>query len=795
MLYTCRTVVKLCWIALNAIRLAKNHQKQISSLAVSFKYSRTLFPMAEENALFNLAARVINHTNRHLFLTGRAGTGKTTFLRHIQRTTPKKVAVVAPTGVAAINAGGVTMHSLFQLPMGMYLADADDYFGEEWNVQVANRHSLFKGLRMRGEKQEVLRELELLVIDEVSMLRADMLDAIDAILRSVRRKPKVPFGGVQVLYIGDLFQLPPVLTNAESQLFYEHYKSPFFFDAKVVAEEPPLLIELKHIYRQRDEAFIHILNAIRSNRVYEEELNALHERYKPWQGPEEGMIVLTTHNAKADAINTQKLAALPGKTYKFEGTITGEFYEKALPVDKSLQLKIGTQIMFIKNDKGEVRRFYNGKIATVHHIGDEGDIWVKLAGNDSAPGEELLKLEQHTWKSIRYKYNREKNSVDEEELGSYKQYPVRLAWAITIHKSQGLTFERAIVDAGQSFAAGQVYVALSRLSSLEGLVLHSRIPEQGIEMPEAVTAFCNRELAEDFLEPLVRSEEIAFAGEQLVQWFSFSKLYGAWAAHHESYGWRGIPAAESAAAWSNKMLGKLDELDTTAAKFRAQLEALQRSKPDWAAIHARVVAARRWFDEALEREIMEPLAKHFREWSIKPRTKKYLAELKSLEAYILHFKKGWGQAVALTSGLAGGAAVTDIVLDAPLESSRLKEAPGTESPAPPKKPDTYATTLAMFREGRSIAEIAAARGLTAGTIEGHLARYVESGEVKVEAVMPQELVTRIRGVLESAPPGEGIYQTKTAQLPDVSYGLVRMVAATLGKPAAVKKGVVNDFPA
>ena len=764
--------------------MPRTNPAAIARQFVSFGYGKTSHLMAEANALFNFATRVINHTSRHLFLTGRAGTGKTTFLRHIQRTSPKKLAVVAPTGVAAINAGGVTMHSLFQLPMGMYLADADNYYGEEWNVQVANKHSLFKNFRMRAEKMELLRELELLIIDEVSMLRADMLDAIDAILRHVRRRNKVPFGGVQVLYIGDLYQLPPVLTSGESQLFYEHYKSPFFFDARVLADEPPLYIELKHIYRQRDEAFIHLLNAIRTNRMHEGEMDALHQRYMPWQKPEEGMIVLTTHNAKADAINTDKLAELQGKIYTFEGIINGEFYEKSLPAERSMRLKVGAQIMFIKNDKGEARRYFNGKIATVHHIGDDGDIWVKLAGS----GEEL-KLEQHTWKSIRYKYNREKNSVEEEELGSYKQYPVRLAWAITIHKSQGLTFEKAIVDAGQSFAAGQVYVALSRLTSLEGLVLHSRIPAQGIDMPEAVTSFCNRELAESFLEALVHSEELLFAGERLVAWFTFNKLHDTWSAHHESYAWRGIPAAEAAAAWSAQMLKKIQELDQTAAKFRTQLESMQKGNPDWPAIHDRVLAAASWFDAALEREILDRVAVHFKEWSIKPRTKKYLAELKGLELAVLHFKKGWGQAVALTAGLAGKIAVTEIVLESTLENSRLKEAPGSAPsvaiPLKAKKPDTYAATLLLFKDGKSIAEIAEARGFTLATIEGHLARYIGDGQVKIGDLIAPELLKRISTALAEAPDAEGIYQTKVARLPDVSYGLVQMVAASmaLSRPA------------
>ncbi len=727
--------------------------------------------MSQPNALFSLATRVINHTGKHLFLTGRAGTGKTTFLRHIVRTTPKKTVVVAPTGVAAINAGGVTMHSFFQLPFGMYISDASDYAGEEYGgSQVVNRRALLKNIRFNAEKRELLREMELLIIDEVSMLRADALDAIDAVLRSFRARPRVPFGGVQVLYIGDLFQLPPVLKNEEMALFSEHYRSPFFFSAKVMEEEPPLVIELKHIYRQSDAEFINVLNAIRNNRATEDELEVLHRRYMPWQQPEDETIVLTTHNAKADSINRERLAALPGKTYPFEGELKGEFSDRALPAERTLSLKIGAQVMFIKNDSGAVRRYYNGKLATVYHIGSENDIWVKLAGS----GEEL-KLEHHVWRAIRYKYDREKDKLNEEELGSYKQYPVRLAWAITIHKSQGLTFEKAIVDAGQSFAAGQVYVALSRLTSLEGLVLHSRIPEKGIEMPEEVMAFCKREMDEDLLGALVIDEEQAFAQEQLVKWFSFEKLHATWTIFHEGFAHRGIPSVEAAAAWSDKVLKAMDGLEETAQKFRMQLEGMLGKKTDYATVSARVQAAEKWFGDALEREVMQPLQEHFKQWSVKPRSRQYLVDLRGLETAALQTKKGWLQAQQLTAGLAGGTSYTEIQLDAPLEGSRL--AVGTmEAYAPKaKKGDTYATTLAMFKEGKSIAEIASERCVTVGTIEGHLTRYIQTGEVHVNALVTKEQFEAINAQLDKVS-GEGSSSAAKAALGDAySYTMIRAV--------------------
>ncbi len=741
--------------------------------------------MAAPNSLFDLAARVINHTGRHLFLTGRAGTGKTTFLRYIQQTTSKKAVVVAPTGVAAMNAGGVTMHSFFQLPLGMYIADAGNYAGDEYSGQlVVNRHSLFRNMRITRDKMEIMRKLELLIIDEVSMLRADALDAIDAVLRHYRRNPRVPFGGVQVLFIGDLFQLPPVITNGESQLFYEHYRSPFFFDSKVIQEEMPLVIELKHIYRQRDENFIHILNAIRNNTASDEDLNILHQRYRPWQEPEDGVIVLTTHNSKADAINLQRLESLSERAHRFDATIKGDFYERAMPAEKSLQLKVGAQIMFIKNDVGDNRRYYNGKLAKVYHIGEDGDVWVRLAPSPGQEKQVELKLEHHTWRSIRYRYDSEKDKLEEEELGSFMQYPVRLAWAITIHKSQGLTFERAIIDAGQSFAAGQVYVALSRLTGLEGLVLHSRIAAQGIEMPEVIIEFCRREMQEEKLRELVVREEQAFAQEQMLRWFSFEKYIGLWQQHDESYAGRGIPALEQAIAWSSSILHSLQVLEQTAGNFRRQLARLMHPQADFSSMRDRIIAAQQWFETSLETALLLPLSDHYKEWSVRPRSKKYLTELKDLEAAAFTIKRGWKQARQLIDALACGTAVADIVLEFPEpEKSRLNTAKQNEA-VRPKAGETFAISLGMYQEGRSIEEIAIIRSLTPGTVEGHLARFVPSGEVKVEDLVSPEHIAIIRKALQDAPDNVSTSILKE-QLPEqITYGELRVVRASFSAQKA-----------
>jgi hypothetical protein len=383
-----------------------------------------------ENLMFELALQFANFTGRHFFLTGKAGTGKTTFLQYLRKHSRKKMAVVAPTGVAAINAGGMTIHSFFQLPFGPFIPSAP----QGWNGTPGianNKHSLLKNLRLNSSRRQLIQELELVVIDEVSMVRADMLDAIDLVLRHIRRKQHLPFGGVQMIYIGDLFQLPPVASKEEWSILAEYYSSPFFFDAYAIKEANPLFLELTHIYRQRDEQFIALLEKIRNNNPSSADLELLHQHYEPGFIPvkEENYITLTTHNYKADAINKRALDELPGRPMIFKAKVDGEFAERAFPAEFELVLKTGAQVMFIKNDKGESRRYYNGKIGVISRMSDT-EVFVEFPGE---PEEVLVEKEQ--WKNIRYAFNKEQQQVDEEELGTYEQFPLRLAWAITIHKS------------------------------------------------------------------------------------------------------------------------------------------------------------------------------------------------------------------------------------------------------------------------------------------------------------------------------------------------------------------------
>ena len=408
------------------------------------------------NPQLELAHDFIQNTNRNIFLTGKAGTGKTTFLHQIQKENLKRLAVVAPTGVAAINARGMTIHSLFQLPFGPYIP--------------GSTKDLSRQRKFSAKKIELIKSLDLLIIDEISMVRADVLDAIDAVLRRYKDYRK-PFGGLQLLMIGDLHQLPPVVRDEDWYLLREHYKTPYFFGSLALQKTKPITIELKHIYRQSDEIFIRLLNKVRNNQMDSEVLQTLNSRYIPNFQPtkEEGYITLTSHNATAQSINKEKLDLLSEVAHTFTAQIEEKFPEHAYPTDKMLVLKEGSQVLFIKNDASVEKRYYNGKIGQIVSISDK-IIRVKCP-DDYEP----IDVSPVEWSNVKYTLDAASKEVKEEVIGTFTQYPLKLAWAITIHKSQGLTFERAIIDAQSAFAHGQVYVALSRCKSFEGIVLRSKI--------------------------------------------------------------------------------------------------------------------------------------------------------------------------------------------------------------------------------------------------------------------------------------------------------------------------------
>lgn len=426
-----------------------------------------------ENHELQLARDFVQYTGRHIFLTGKAGTGKTTFLHELKRKPAKRMIITAPTGVAALNAGGVTLHSFFQLPFGPFIPGSDAY---EKNRQRAFRFS--------KEKKRIIQSLDLLVIDEISMVRADLLDSVDAVLRQHRRNDQ-PFGGVQLLMIGDLHQLSPVAKPGEWQLLAQYYASVYFFSSHALGQTDFHTIELNHIYRQTDARFIKLLNQVRDNRLDTAARGELNQRYIKNYTPEDDQnyITLTTHNNGADTINKTRLSALSGKQYSFDAEISGDFPEHTHPTPSTLALKAGAQVMFLRNDSAAEKRYYNGKIGKITRITRR-----KICVACPDDPEEIV-VEPAEWDNIKYTVNEEKNEIEENIIGKFKQFPLKLAWAITIHKSQGLTFDRAIIDAESAFTHGQVYVALSRCRTFEGMVLSSPFPSRGIGADEAVLSF------------------------------------------------------------------------------------------------------------------------------------------------------------------------------------------------------------------------------------------------------------------------------------------------------------------
>jgi hypothetical protein len=422
------------------------------------------------NPQLDLAFDYVRKTNKNIYLTGKAGTGKTTFLHKIKEEGFKRLVVTAPTGVAAINAGGMTLHSFFQLPFGMHLPGA--------SRDTTNQR------RFSGQKVRLIRNLDLLVIDEISMVRADLLDAVDDVLRRYRN-PSQPFGGVQLLMIGDLHQLPPVVKPDEWELLRPHYQTPYFFGSLALQRTDMVAIELKHIFRQSDSRFIELLNNVRDNRIDAAVLESLNSRYIPGFKPDEdaGYITLTSHNASAHDLNVQRLQSLAERPRTFKAKIEGNFPEGAYPTEVALEFKKGAQVMFVKNDLSPEKRFFNGKIGTITRFGGD-EIFVHCKDD-----EDEIAVGPVEWHNIKYTLDEQTKEITEERLGTFTQYPLKLAWAITIHKSQGLTFDRAIIDARAAFAHGQVYVALSRCRSFEGIVLSSKITLSSVKTDSAVKAY------------------------------------------------------------------------------------------------------------------------------------------------------------------------------------------------------------------------------------------------------------------------------------------------------------------
>lgn len=660
-------------------------------------------------SLFDL----VEHTSRNIFLTGKAGTGKTTFLNEFVSKTKKKHIVVAPTGIAAINAGGVTIHSMFGLPLRTFIPTL-----ERIDQNLANNiPDLLHHFKYRRDKLKLFRELEIIIIDEVSMLRADVLDMMDFALRHVRRSQQ-RFGGVQMLFIGDLFQLPPVVKD--EYFLKQYYNSPFFFDSYVLKDAPLITIELEKVYRQKDEKFLKILNAIRDgekDEVYFEELN---KRYIPNFEPSknESYVYLTSHNRMADEINQRKLKELKGKSFFYHAKIFGDFRENQYPNDAIIELRKGAQVMFIRNDTGNDRKYYNGKLAEVTHL-DEDEIWVRIDGDDE---DYLLKPE--TWEQKTYSLDSEKN-IKEEILGSFEQYPIRLAWAVTIHKSQGLTFDRLIIDAGKSFASGQVYVALSRCRTLEGIVLKSEITPDIIFSDHRVEKFQEDTNANEKIDNILNSEKYDYSVRKVLHYIDFRWMSEALENWYKIASSSKSLDKEKAKQLYFKLKKETDHLIPIEEKFEKivfqKLRKFMEGLEEWKELEDKMKGAVNFFFIQVNEKIFEEIKPFYAETKGVKGLKQYNEEIRVLMDDLEDYLNGLKTVHLLDRKLFDEKNEIKII-------STIAKIP------------SHVLTFQMFENGKTVSEIAKERGIVTETVYGHLAKFAEQGVLDIERVIAKEKI-------------------------------------------------------
>ena len=702
---------------------------------------------------------LVNQTNRNIFLTGKAGTGKTTLLHKIINTCYKNTVVVAPTGIAALNAGGVTIHSMFQLPFASFLPTLSNPPIVNEFLRFENRFSLRKHFQMHKNKQQVIRNMELLIVDEVSMLRADVLDAMDYMLQFIR-KDKRPFGGVQVLFIGDLLQLPPVVKQEEWEVLKHYYKGMYFFQSEVITQNPLLYVELETIYRQTDKLFISILNHLRENQLTSEDIKQL-EKYVQPDFPKKHLkdyITLTTHNAKADAMNQREMSNLSSPLFSYQADIVDDFPEYLYPIEKVIQLKEGARVMFIKNDISGEHLFFNGKMGTVVSL-SEGEITVKLDGG------RVINVERYEWENVRYKLNETTKDIEEERLGSFTQYPLRLAWAITIHKSQGLTFEKAILDLASVFASGQAYVAFSRLRSLDGLVLLSSVSANGINNNGEVIGYAENKASEKEVQTACYTGKTEFLQENILNTFQWNTLLEEWVLHRNSYSGE-IGNKNLYKDWASQQLVRVQELVTVSEKFIKQLKTLFNNATDVQHIFERVAKGITYFTPLLEQLWYEVLLVEGKIANQK-KVKQFFTELKELDNSLSEtLKKLFRLEQMIQLAQSDQPFDKEKIHSAKLETLYTKltgkinnilkneklfigEYPLSKDDKPKKeKRSTYDITLQLWKEGKTVAEIAKERTLSQATIYSHIAKCIEQDKIAITEVLPEETINELNTIFK-----------------------------------------------
>lgn len=764
-----------------------------------------------ETEMAALAARFINSTNRHVFLTGKAGTGKTTFLHTLAASTHKRFVILAPTGIAALNAKGVTIHSQFLLPFGTFVPEkqlpADITHG-----QFHDQDTLTRRHPLNAVRRHVLREVDLLIIDEVSMLRADVLDAIDFRMRAVRQDRYQSFGGAQVLLIGDLYQLPPVVKDEERQVLQRWYKSPHFFESRVLQEHGYAHIELDRIFRQQDDHFIRLLNNLRNNTVTSADVAELDRHYRATIPPEEseGVITLTTHNHKADELNQRALAQLPGAARTYDADIEGDFPPGIHPVPEHIELKVGAQVMFVKNDLEKA--YFNGKLARVEDIGP-GGVTVRMyegAGDTLSAATYLLKRE--VWENKRYVVDPATKEQQEEVLGTFEQYPIKLAWAITVHKSQGLTFSKAIIDVGQAFAPGQVYVALSRLRSLDGLILRTRIDPGVVSSDQDVVAFTRRGTEQEPLPQQLKAKQREYLQHLLTGTFALGDL-------QRKVEWTQKDHPETAQFEDDSMKTALqllrDTLRTEADNtrtFQGQLmRLLAEDKHD--ELLTRIEKGGSYYGELLQKR-MQALFQHLAQVETLSRTKEYANALKEIDGMLMKkiatmAKVGHVAACILSGrpverrkdledGLAAKRAAMVGEARAWAEEHRPKGKTGkkrkrrsdpdgppdgiddADTATRPLKGETYLRTYALIKQGKSLQDIATERSMSLSTIEGHAARGIAEDVLRIDELMPADTRDTLGDWMREHP-DKSLNDARANFGDTYTYGQLRMVQAWVKK--------------